>query len=280
MKLNLRRLIYILSAVLLVLLLFAVILTQCSKDKGSTSAPATTQQTETPESTPAPSESTPESVPPTDPVATNPEPSTGTEPSVPQETTPEATTPESTEPETPQAAIKGAISSEEGLQNLYKNFFCEYSWDGDNSAFGIFQTETEQVIYIREENGTETIYETKNGVFTSYVRLGGSEQWKKDPSAHQGNVDERLDYMACMLLYTYSKGDDLSYGKVASDKVAKPMEGVQYYGVYSGETVVGYLGMNPDLNICVYEETSEGDFRFLITDVSVTGWACPEYTAE
>ena len=275
-----RRLIYILSVVLGVLLVLAVVLSQCSKE-----APAEKKPTATPqESTTDPTVATPEEPePPTEyeplepTVPTEPEPTTP-EPTDPTPTTPGPTTPTTPgSPEGPSGQIPNAIVKKADLQTLLQNFYCEYNEDGENMAIGILREEGKEIVYVRDENGAETVYETLNGVTTGYVRQDEAKAFVVDPVLNDGHAEEVLELLSAQMIYSSNKAKTATYRENPQAPVKTDATGVRIYEICEGENVTGYVGIDPALNICVFEESVKLGPVYSITDISTAGWKCPDY---
>lgn len=279
-----RRLIYILSAALVVLVVLAIILSQCSKE-----APTGKKPTVTPQESTDPTVITPEE--PESPTEYEPlEPTLPTEPEpIPPETTaPAPTTPEPTpEPSTPvtpgspesQAGqIPNAIAKKADLQTLFQNFYCAYyNEDGDKIAVGILREEGRELVYHRNENGVETVFETKNGVTTGYVREEEKEAFVVDPILNDGHVEEVLELLSAQLIYSSNNAKDAKYRENPQAPVKTKVDGARIYDIYVGEDVVGYVGIHSTLNICVFKEFVVEGPRYVIINYSTTGWKCPDY---
>ena len=279
-----RRLIYILSAALVVLVVLAIILSQCSKEAPTGKKPTVTVTPQ--ESTTVPTDTEPEGTePPYEPL----EPTTPTE-TIPPETadpaptTPEPTTPVPTTPVTPgspesQAGqIPNAIAKKADLQTLFQNFYCAYyNEDGDKIAVGILREEGRELVYHRNENGVETVFETKNGVTTGYVREEEKEAFVVDPILNDGHVEEVLELLSAQLIYSSNNAKDAKYRENPQAPVKTKVDGARIYDIYVGEDVVGYVGIHSTLNICVFKEFVVEGPRYVIINYSTTGWKCPDY---
>ena len=279
-----RRLIYILSAALAGLLVLAILLSQCSKEE-----PAAKKPTVTPQESTDPTVITPEE--PESPTEYEPlEPTLPTEPEpIPPETTaPAPTTPEPTpEPSTPVTPgkpgeqadqIPNAIAKKADLQTLFRNFYCEYyNEDGDEITVGILREEGRVLVYHRKGNGQETVFETKNGVTTGYVREDETEAFAVDPIINDGHMEEVLELLSAQLIYSSNNAKDAKYRENPQASVKTKVDGARIYEIYEGEDVVGYVGIHPTLNICVFKEFVVEGSVYAVVNCSTTGWECPAY---